>query len=216
MLDQEPLWYPSRGPLNPGISNRQLWAIGMIVTQWGMAEFIRNQNIVNLIGDDQNLTAEYKSIRNSEQRTEFWKGLIEAKCQEPERTQHLDFIVRFQMLNDRRDHIVHRMWGGGIEADTLGAPIEARTTDTGLHRTRDEKKKTKSKDARANFSWRLGFGDLRKIANGIAQLNQDMLISWLPPDQRTGTFHIWSYLNAYGKLEVGIAGASGGDPHLLP
>src|ERR1700686_538023 len=110
LLDQEPLWYPSRGPFNPGVSNRQLWAIGMVVVQWGMAEYIRKQSIAHLIGNDSKLAAQFKAIRNSEKETEFWKMLVELKMSEPQRAKSLEFITRFQQLNDRRDHIVHRMW----------------------------------------------------------------------------------------------------------
>jgi hypothetical protein len=214
MLDQEPLWYPSRGPFNPGVSNRQLWAIGMIVVQWGMAEFIRNQSIHNLIRDDSKLTAEYKSLRRSDQITKFWKMLVEIKTQEPEQTKNLHFITRFQGLNDKRDNVVHRMWGGGIEADTLGAPSNAPTTDSSLHRKRDEKKKTKSRDGRANLVWYLDYSGLREIAHDIGQLNQDILASWIPPESPPGMYHIWAYPNADGKLEVGIASATESDPHL--
>jgi hypothetical protein len=207
MWDQEPLVYPSRGPFNPGVPNRQIWAIGMIVVQWGMAEFIREQSIHNLIGDDTKLVAEYARLRNSEQKTNFWKVLVETKDPDFERTQKLDFITRYQRLNDRRDHVVHRLWGAGTEAGTLGAPAEIPSVDASVHRTRDEKKKTKSIDGSANLNWRATFSELRKIANEIAQLNQDILLSWLPADHRSGTFHIWSYLNPQGKLEVTIARA---------
>ena len=214
MLDQEPLWYPSRGPFNPGVSNWQLWAIGMIVVQWGMAEFIREQSTFNLIGNDQKLIEKYKRLRNSQQKTNFWKILVETKTQEPDRTKNLEFITRFETLNNQRDDIIHRLWGGGMEPGTLGAPDKAMTTDAAMHRNRDERIKTKSKDARANLRWRLTFSGLREIANKIAQLNQDMLMSWLPPGSPPGKYHIWAYLNAQGKLEVGVASTSESEPDL--
>ena len=211
MSDREPLWYPSRGPLNPGVPNRQIWAIGMVVIQWGMAEFIRDQSVHTLIGDDQDLITQYKNLRNSSTRSAFWREQVETKNQEPERTQSLGFIVRFQQLNEKRDNIVHRMWGGGIEAGTPDAPPEAMTTDGAMHRARDEKKKTKSKDGRRNLSWRLDFQGLRKIASDIAQLNQDILASWLPSGS-TGTYHLWSFLDDEGRLQIGIADAAEAKP----
>lgn len=186
----------------------------MVVVQWGMAEFIRNQSIFGLIADDTKLLAEYKSLKRSAAISRFWRNLVETKKQEPERSQDLDLITRYQRLNDHRDNIIHRMWGGGMETDTLGTPAEAQSTDAGLHRTRDEKKKTKSKDGRAKFNWRLDFTGLRKIANDIAQLNKDILLSWVPPDQRSGTHHVWAFLDTEGKLQVGIANASESDPYL--
>lgn len=81
MLDQEPLWYPSRGPFNAGVPNRQLWAIGMIVVQLGLLELVREQSIYNLMAADAKLIAEYKRQRNSQQRTNFWKTLAATKRQ---------------------------------------------------------------------------------------------------------------------------------------
>jgi hypothetical protein len=214
MLDQEPLWYPSRGPFNPGVPDRQLWAIGMIVVQWGLVELIREQSIYNLIESDQKLIEEYKRLRNSTQITKLWKTLVEIKMQEPERASNLAFVTRFEALNNQRDDIVHRMWGGGMEAGTLGAPDDAQTTDAAMHRNRDESMKTKSTDARRNLRWRLSFSGIRKIAHSIAQLSQDILMSWLPPGTPPGMFHIWSYLNAEGRLVIGVASATESDPHI--
>jgi hypothetical protein len=202
------------GHLNPGVPNKQLWAIGMIVVQWGMAERIREQATYNLMGSDQKLIAEYKRLRNSRQKTERWKTLVEIKKQEPERARDLAFIARFESLNNQRDDVVHRMWGGGMQSETLGAPADVPTTDASLHRNPDEKIKTKSRDARRNLRWRLDFIGLRKIANEMAQLNNDILASWLPPSVPPGIFHIWAYENADGRLEIGVASASESDPHL--
>jgi hypothetical protein len=164
------------------------------------------------MGGDSKLIDEYRRLRNSEQKTKFWKTLIETKMQEPERTKSLDFVTRFETLKNQRDDIIHRMWGGGMEPGTVGAPDDSTTTDAALHRNRDEKIKTKSKDARANIRWRLDFGGLRKIAHSMAQLNQDILMSWVPPGAPPDMYHIWAYLNPEGKLQVGIASASESEP----
>ena len=186
----------------------------MIVVQWGMSEFIREQSTVNLIGSDPALVGQYKELKNSQRKTKFWKMLVETKMPEPERAKNLELITRFETLNNQRDDIVHRLWGAGIEAGTLGTPDKIPTTDAALHRNRDEKMKTKSKDARANLRWRLTFPGLREIARNIGQLNQDILMSWVPPGSPPGRYHIWGYLNAQGKLEVGIASASESEPHV--
>ena len=107
------------------------------------------------------------------------------------------------------------MWGGGGEANTMGVPVDLPTMDASLHRQRDEKKKTKSKDGRANLHWRLNFSELRKIVSSIAQLNLDILASWLPPDAPPGMYHVWSVTNAEGELEVGVANASESNPTIL-
>ena len=186
----------------------------MVVVQWGMMELIREQSTYNLMGDDAKLIEEYKRQRNSEQKTKFWKTLVEMKTQEAERAKNLAFITRFETLNNQRDDIVHRMWGGGMETGTLGAPDNATTTDAALHRNRDEKIKTKSKDARRNLCWRLSFTELRKIAHNMAQLSQDIFMSWLPPGTPPGMFHVWAFVNAEGRLVIGVASATESEPNL--
>ena len=207
MMETEPLVFPSRRyyPLDVGIADRQLWAIGMVVTQWGMTEFIREQEISSLIGEDVLLAAQYKKERSSQQKTRFWKTLIETKKQEPDRTKWLDFATRFETLNNQRDDIVHRLWGGGIQSKSWGAPAGVETTDAALHRNHVEKIKTKSTDARANLRWRLSFGGLREIARNIAQLNNDLLASWLPPGTPPEQYDVWAFTLPNGQLTVGIA-----------
>jgi hypothetical protein len=92
MLDKEPLVYPSRGvnyPFDPGVSNRQLWAIGMIVVQWSMTETIIEDNTRKMISGDVSLLDEYKGLRGFRQRLAFWRAQIEWKVQEPTRSQIL-------------------------------------------------------------------------------------------------------------------------------
>src|ERR1700733_1708250 len=173
-----------------------------------MSEFIREQSTFNLMWGDSKSIEEYKSLKNSEQKTKFWKTLVETNMRDPERAKNLGFIARFSALNNQRDDIVHRLWGAGMEAGTLGAPDNVPTTDASLHRNRSEKMKTKSKDARANLRWRLTFPGLREIARNTAQLNQDILMSWVPRGSSPDMYHLWAYLDAQGKLEVGIANAS--------
>jgi hypothetical protein len=216
MLDREPLWYPSRGPFNPGVPNRQLWAIGMVVVQWGILELIREQSIYGLMEDNATLIEDYKRRRNSEQKNTFWKTLVEAKMEEPERSKNRAFITRFEALNNQRDEIIHRMWGGGIEAGTPGTPDGVQTTDAAMHRSRDENIKTKATDARRNLRWRLSFSGLRQIAHNMAQLSQDIFMSWLPPGTPPGTLlHIWSYVNPEGRLVIGVAPAAESEPHAV-
>jgi hypothetical protein len=207
MLDNEPPVYPNRRyyPLDPGIADRQLWAIGMVVTQWGMAEFIREQEIISLMADDTSLEARYKKLRASQLKNKFWKELIEAKKQGADLEQWRGLVKRFEALNNFRDDIVHRLWGGGMQGGSPGAPDYGETTDAALHRNRDEKVKTKSKDARGNLRWRLSFQGLRKIGAAIALLNNNMLASWLPPNTPPGHYDIFAFTLPNGQLSVGIA-----------
>jgi hypothetical protein len=214
MMGKEPLFYPSRNLFlhNPGVPDRQLWAIGMVVVQWGMAEFLREQITFNIIGDDKSLTQRYEKLRHSNQRTAFWKELIESKMTEPNRTKYLAVAGRFEALNNHRDDIIHRQWGGGIQPGSLGAPDDAPITDAGLHRNRDEKMKTKSTDLRANIRRPFTFIDLRDTARKMAALNSDLLASFLPEGTGPGPHNVWAFLRN-GKLIVGV---SPGEPNRDP
>jgi hypothetical protein len=207
MMDKEPFLYPSRDrfPFNPGVPDRQLWAIGMIVVQWGTTEFLRDQIIFNLIESDTSLSSKYNGLRASNQKTVFWQELVRSKMREPDRSKYLDFITRFQRLNNQRDDIIHRQWGGGMQPASYGAPADAEVTDAALHRHRDERIKTKSTDARANLRWRLSFIELRATARDMAALNSDIFISFLPPGSEIGGIHnVFAVTTPDGKLGVGV------------
>lgn len=75
MLDQEPLWYPSRNrfPFDPGVQDKQLWAIGMIVVQWSMLEWFIDVETRKLIANDSDLLAEYNKTRNFQETVAFWR-----------------------------------------------------------------------------------------------------------------------------------------------
>jgi hypothetical protein len=83
MLDREPLIFPfrrpERYPYSPGIPDRQLWALGMIVVQWGMTEMLLDQQTRQLIGDDTDLQQQYEGLRNARQLISF-KGKQRSRC----------------------------------------------------------------------------------------------------------------------------------------
>jgi len=217
MSDKEPRLYPSRNGFfyNPGVPDRQMWAIGMVVVQWGMTEVLRDQITYDLIGDDTELTEQYEKQRHSSLKTAFWKRLVSTKMTEPKRSQYLDFVTRFESLNNKRDDIIHRLWGGGMQPDTLGAVEGAPVTDAALHRNRDEKLKSKSNDFRANIRWRLSFNELRDIARQMSVLNKDIFQSFLDPAEQVGAVNVFAAVAPTGKLVVGVGIASSppkGDP----
>jgi hypothetical protein len=182
MTDKVPTVFPSRHLFShvPAVPDRQLWAIGMIVVQWGMAEFIRETAVANLIADDEALKGEFKNLRNSEQKTKLWKREVAQKVNEPTRSLQLGLITRYEALNENRDQIIHRLWGGGMEPTSWGAVGSGELTDAGLMRLREEKMKTKSTDARATMRWRLDFAGLRRIGIQMSELNRDLILAFVP------------------------------------
>jgi hypothetical protein len=186
MLDKEPMSYPSRNRFdyNPGIPDRQLWAIGMVAVQWGMTETLVEQQIHNLIGGDPDLLAEYKKVRNFRDTLRFFQTQIELKAEEPLRFNASVLVGRIRNLSTQRHDIMHRLWGGGMPEDSWNNPdnLYPETDAALLRQPGDKSKKTKSEDGRANIHWQLTFNGVRKIATGIASLNRDLFMLFSPPD----------------------------------
>jgi hypothetical protein len=184
MLDREPLIFPfrrpERYPYSPGIPDRQLWALGMIVVQWGMTEMLLDQQTRQLIGDDTDLQQQYEGLRNARQRIDFFQRQTALKMQDPFRSEAQALVQRIQNLNSKRDEVIHRLWGGGMQAGTWAAESHE-TTDASLLRQTGDKFKTKSTDARATIHWRLTFQGLRQIAAEMATLNRDLFQTFFRP-----------------------------------
>jgi len=180
MLDKEPLWYPSREPFpyNPAVTDRQLWAVGMIVVQWSMTEFIIDNHIRKLIANDQQLTEQLNAARRFQQMADLWESQIKINVQESLRAEALELVRRARDLNSQRDEVIHRAWGGGIQGGSW-ATENYETTDPAILRKTGDKFKTKSEDARATLHWRLTFNRLRQMAREMAALNAAMLQAFL-------------------------------------
>ena len=173
----EPLVYPSRNlyAFNPGITDRQLWAIGMVVVQWSMTEMVIDQLIRNVIGPDEELANQYSRHRNFQSRMDFWETQIELNFKEPIRSQYLALGRRIRDLNSQRDEVVHRAWGGGMQAGSWNAE-DYDSTDAALLKKTGDKQRSNHGDARDNLSWRLGFNRLRQMAREMSALNVELLM----------------------------------------
>jgi hypothetical protein len=182
MLDQEPLIYPSRHNFvyKPGMPDRQLWALGMVMVQWGMTEFLVDLQIHKFMGDNPNLNSKFKRLRNFKQTTEFFQELVDLRLNGVKRQHATSLITRIKNLSSQRDEIVHRMWGGGMQGTGPGDP----DTDAQLSIKVGEKPSGKHPALRT-IRWRLDFAGLRKIALAMAELNRDMLITFVPPAKPT-------------------------------
>jgi len=187
MLEKEPLSFPSRNRYvyDPGVSNRQMWAIGMIVVQWSMLEWFIDMSTHRLMSDDQALMAEYKNLRNFKQSLAFWKTLLELKTAEPFRSHAIAVVPRIQNLSAQRDEVIHRLWAGGAEEDSWGGAGLA-TTDAGLMPNPGEKVANGPREGLIPFTWKATFVRLRKLATDIAGLNRDVLQLTILPSSPHG------------------------------
>lgn len=177
MLDQEPLNFPfrtrDRYPYDPGVSDRQLWAIGMIVVQWSATESFIESNTRNLIRGDDAAIDQYERLKGFKNALAFWKSQLEARGKEPSKTQLLNLFPRIQMLSSQRDHVVHKLWGGGMEQQSPNSEGHE-TTDAGM--LLDQGTPIKGKGPLIPFAWHADFQRLRKMAGEMAALNRDLLL----------------------------------------
>lgn len=186
MLDKEPLVFPSRAPqqfpFEPGVPDRQLWAIGMIVVQWSMTETIVDDSIHALIAGDAKLMEEFRTRRNFQQKLVLWQTLLELRAIEPLRTNVAALMPILQALNSQRDDVVHRCWGGGLEETAMRASMEEHplpTTDAGMMPKITEKLPDTNK---APMRWLADFQRLRRMAREMAALNSRLfLVIFLTP-----------------------------------
>ncbi|PDT87474.1 hypothetical protein CO669_25240 [Bradyrhizobium sp. Y36] len=182
MLDKEPLWFPSRNRFayNPAIPDRQLWAIGMVATQWSMTEWLLEAEIRKLAGANSELIEKHKALRSLRERLDFFENRIQETSQEPLRSRASSFVGRIRNLSSKRNEILHRMWGGGMPSgDSWNNPEDYPETDAALLRQHRDKYKAKSDDASATIHWRLTFSETRKIAVEISALNRDFIMLFM-------------------------------------
>lgn len=96
--------------LDPMLTDRQLWALGMIVCQWAMLEANVDQHAKAFFGGDS--LVEYDQTRSFSARRKFWISTVKAKIAEPHRTKYLNFIATVADLQAQRDNYAHGMFGG--------------------------------------------------------------------------------------------------------
>jgi hypothetical protein len=161
----EPLSFPSRNsfPFNPGIPDRQLWAIGMVAAQWAMVEMQMHSHMQRFTKDDPGLAAEYARQQTFKHQRRFWQAQIEAKCEGSRLAILLGITERIKVLKGQRDRVMHGIWGGGMQAGTWASED---------HETSDAK--IQGMHPRTPPAWRLDFQGIRKIGRDIACLNISM------------------------------------------
>lgn len=176
MLDKEPFVYPSRHRFvyDPGISDRQLWAIGMIVVQWSMTEYWIDMSTHQLMNKDEKLLTRYKAVRGFQLSLMFWEFLLDTRSTDPFKSSMKALVPRIKDLSAQRDEIVHRMWGGGMEAQSPAA-AGLPTTDAGMLPNPGERFKASEKGGLIPFKWKADFSRLRRLATDIGELNRNLL-----------------------------------------
>jgi hypothetical protein len=177
MLDDEPLCYPPRGryPFDPAVPDKQLWATGMIVVQWSAAEYFIELDTLKLINKDEAVLAEFKKIRNFQQRLAFWEGLLKPRGTDSEHKRLIELLPTIKALSSQRDQVVHRLWAGGMERMSPSTETQE-TADAGMMpRAGFVFDKLSKSSPLLPFEWGASFIRLRRMAQEMAQLNVALL-----------------------------------------
>lgn len=101
---------------DPMYTDRQLWALGMIVAQWATFEQISDDHFCKVLRPSDR--EHYKKIRRYSERREFFKTFVRAHVAQPFADQYLDWIARSASLQHDRDTYVHGLAGGAVEPGT--------------------------------------------------------------------------------------------------
>jgi hypothetical protein len=166
----EPTTFPGREPYpyNPGVPDRQLWAIGMVVAQWAFLETIMHNHVQNLIGSDAVLLAEYHKQQSFRQQRQFWAEQIGSKLAGRNEMQPLlDLVAEAGRLKSQRDRVMHSPWGGGMQEGTWSSG-EHPTTDARL---------IQNLHPSGAPQWNLTYSRLRQLAKEIANLNVALVLA---------------------------------------
>jgi hypothetical protein len=159
-----PSVFPSRHRFNYDVAvpDRQLWAIGMVAAQWGMAELFVRFHVMKLAKDDASVRAQFDAQSDFRHKREFWQTLVKEKIViQPQRSIVLALIEEVKRLKHERDRVMHASWAGGMEGNSPAAS-GLPTSDGAI--------------LGAPFlpgpAWNLSYPRLRKIATDLAGLNQ--------------------------------------------
>jgi len=182
LLDEMPLSFPSRNRFfyNPAIPDRQLWAIGMVATQWALTEWLLDSETQKFTSGDPELIEKQKALRSLRERLNFFEELVEQNSPEPLRSNAAVFVGRIRDLSARRNDILHRMWGGGMPDDiSWNNPDGFPESDAVMMRQTGDKFKKSKDESRSTIHWRLTFNEIRKIAVAISTLNRDFMMLFI-------------------------------------
>lgn len=133
-------------------SDRQLWAIGMVVVQWSSVETMITIYAHAFTGEKSPAREQFDRTRALDVRIDQLEDLAKQNTLPQWRERVLGIINEARQVKELRDKIVHGMWGGkeNISANDMGA-----------HGPFKFARPNKPNSA---FSWKLNYGDILKVA----------------------------------------------------
>lgn len=140
-------------------SDSQLWAIGMMISQWTALEQAIKVFAHAMTDEDDRDDPDRKlfdSTRPMQRRIQQWEDLVKARMRSPKREQLLEIINQIKQVEDQRDKIVHGTWSGKENTDAVSDSAR------GVFSWGNPGPK---------FSWKLSYDDILKVALRIDQLH---------------------------------------------
>lgn len=143
-------------------SDRQLWAIGMVVVQWSSVEQMVKVFVHSFTDENESddpVRKEFDLTRSLASRLDQWEKLTKQYVQADWLQPMLDLINETRHLADMRDKIIHGAWSD--KENALTAAHEAHGPFSW------------GKPGHP-FSWKLDYGGILKVALRIDQLQYQM------------------------------------------
>lgn len=143
-------------------SDRQLWAIGMVIVQWTSIEqtvkvFVHAFTDEN--DPDDPIRRKFDATRSMQLRLDLWAELTNERIQPSWRTPLHDLINKTRQIQDMRDKIVHGTWSDKENAQTV------------LQEAHGPFSWGKPGHA---FSWKLDYQGILNVALRIDSLHKEM------------------------------------------
>lgn len=144
-------------------SDRQLWAIGMVVVQWTAVEQLVKA-FVHACSDENNPDdsdrRKFDSTRSMQLRLDQWAELTATRIQQAWRRPIQDLISETRQVLDMRDKIIHGTWSEKENAQTV---------------THEAFGPFSWGKPGSPFSWKLDYGGIIQVALRIDSLQKAML-----------------------------------------
>lgn len=158
-------------------SDRQLWAIGMVVAQWALLEqllAITADGFTDKEDANDPLRKHFESLRGFDRRMDALEGLIKSRMKMPWQGEILGIMRQVRDLADLRDKIVHGTWVGKLNAQQAGS--EAHGVSKWIK-------------PGPPFEWKLNYGGIVDVAVKIDDAHHQLMMfligAWGSPQDFT-------------------------------
>jgi len=143
------------------LSDRQLYAIGLVASLWALVEFFVVCFGQELAKSDPAKKAEFDSRIAFRHRARMLRTMVEAELIEPWRSQLLTILNRAGEVEHERDKIIHSVWGG--------PPVGERPADESTQILGG------GYAGRTFFKWKLTYGGAMEVVKKLDAIAADFV-----------------------------------------